>query len=54
MARVSYYYSTNPADPDVYHWWDDCPTGQQIPARNRAYGRPVGYRECKQCVEKGR
>lgn len=54
MAKVPYYYSTNPADPDVYHWHDNCPTGQQIPTRNKAYGQPVGYRECLQCVQLGR
>lgn len=54
MARVSYYYSTNPTDPDVYHWWDNCPTGQQIPAHNRAYGRPATHRECQHCVKLGR
>lgn len=37
--KVAAYHSSNPSDPDVYHDHDDCPTGQQIPARNRVAGR---------------
>jgi hypothetical protein len=51
--KVPYYYSTNPSDPDVYHWHDDCPTGKQIPSQNKANGKPAGYRECKDCVKLG-
>ncbi len=50
--KVSAYHSTNPSDPDVYHVHDDCPTGQQIPASNKAQGTG-GYRLCKQCSDKG-
>lgn len=46
------YYSSNPSDPDVYHDHSDCPTGQQIPTRNKLYGRG-GHLRCKQCVQKG-
>jgi hypothetical protein len=49
-VKVSPYHSTNPSDPDVYHDHDDCPTGQQIPPRNRAPGMG-GYRRCKQCID---
>lgn len=52
--KVDYYYSINPSDPDVYHWHDNCPTGQQIPAHNKRPGKPSGYRECRDCVDKGR
>ncbi|MFM9876842.1 MAG: hypothetical protein ACKVOG_03195 [Rhodoglobus sp.] len=52
MSKVNPYYSTNPSDPDVYHDHDDCPTGQQIPARNWASGTN-GYRKCEQCVKLG-
>jgi hypothetical protein len=50
MAKVSAYHSTNPSDPDVYHDYDNCPTGQQIPARNRASGTG-GNRRCLHCVD---
>lgn len=50
MAKVPSYHSSNPSDPDVYHDHDNCPTGQQIPARNRRPGTG-GYRRCKQCRE---
>jgi hypothetical protein len=49
--KVSAYHSTNNSDPDVYHDYDDCPTGQQIPPRNKANGTG-GYPRCKQCVAK--
>ena len=52
MAKVSPYHSSNPSDPDVYHDHDDCPTGQQIPARNRVAGTG-GNRHCKQCTDLG-
>lgn len=52
--RVPFYYSSNPSDPDVYHWHDNCPTGKQIPSWNKMQGRPPGYRECKQCIDLGR
>ncbi|MBU4213918.1 MAG: hypothetical protein KJ792_04600 [Actinobacteria bacterium] len=50
--KVSAYHSTNKSDPDVYHDHDDCPTGKQIPAYNRASGTG-GYRRCEQCIAKG-
>ena len=50
--KVSAYHSRNNSDPDVYHNHDDCPTGQQIPARNKEAGTG-GYPRCKQCVDKG-
>lgn len=46
--RVNPYYSSNPSDPDVHHVYDDCPTGQQIPRRNRQLGTG-GNPQCKQC-----
>lgn len=52
MSKVANYYSTNPSDPDVYHDHDNCPTGQQIPSYNKAYGTN-GYRKCKQCTDLG-
>ena len=44
------YHSSNPSDPDVYHESDSCPTGQQIPVKNRVPGRGSGNRPCKQCA----
>lgn len=52
MSKVSPYHSSNPSDPDVYHDHSDCPTGQQIPDRNRVSGTG-GYRRCTQCTAKG-
>jgi len=52
MAKVSPYYSTNPTDPDVFHDHGNCPTGQQIPPRNRAAGTN-NYRRCKHCIQLG-
>lgn len=46
--RVPAYHSSNPSDPDVHHVYNDCPTGSQIPARNRRSGTG-GYRMCKHC-----
>ena len=48
MAKVSPYHSTNPSDPDVYHDYDKCPAGSQIPAKNKASGTG-GNRRCKLC-----
>jgi hypothetical protein len=48
MTTVSPYHSSNPADPDVYHNHDNCPSGQQIPARNRLSGKG-GHAQCKHC-----
>lgn len=50
---MAYYHSSNPSDPDVYHWHNDCPTGKQIPARNRVSGKGVGNRPCKDCQKLG-
>jgi hypothetical protein len=50
MATVPPYHSSNPADPDVYHDHDDCPTGRQIPSRNLVPGTG-GYRRCHQCED---
>lgn len=52
MAKVSPYHSTNPSDPDVYHDHDDCPTGKQIPARNKVRGTG-GHRRCEDCKKLG-
>jgi hypothetical protein len=52
MVKVSAYHSINPNDPDVYHDHSDCPTGQQIPERNKRPGTN-GYRRCAQCTQKG-
>ena len=46
--HVGPYYSTNPSDPDVHHTHDDCPSGKQIPPRNRVNGTG-GRRLCKTC-----
>lgn len=45
------YHSSNPSDPDVYHERDDCPTGKQIPAKNRVEGKGTGSRPCKDCAQ---
>ena len=52
MAKVPAYHSSNPTDPDVYHDHDNCPTGQQIPPRNRKSGTG-GNRRCEQCINLG-
>ncbi len=49
--KVSPYHSKNPTDPDVYHDYDDCPTGRQIPQHNKAPGTN-NYRRCKDCIDK--
>lgn len=36
--KVSPYHSSNPSDPDVFHDYDDCPTGKQIPSWNKVAG----------------
>jgi hypothetical protein len=51
-VKVNPYYSANPADPDVYHDHDDCPTGKQIPAHNKRSGTN-NYRRCLDCVRLG-
>lgn len=51
-VKVSAYHSSNPSDPDVYHDHSDCPSGQQIPARNRVPGEG-GYRRCVHCTSMG-
>jgi hypothetical protein len=48
VMRVDPYYSINPDDPDVYHDHDNCPSGQQIPDRNRRDGTN-NYRICETC-----
>lgn len=46
--RVPSYYSTNPSDPDVFHTFDDCRSGKQIPLANRKQGTN-GWRLCGHC-----
>jgi hypothetical protein len=48
--KVSPYHSSDPTDPDVYHDHDNCPSGQQIPKKNRRPGTG-GHRRCKHCVK---
>ena len=50
--KVSQYYSSNPSDPDVYHDHNDCPSGQQIPDRNKLPGTN-GYARCGHCIKMG-
>lgn len=50
--KVPAYYSVNPSDPDVYHDHDDCPEGQQIPARNKRQGTNR-HRRCLSCTKMG-
>ena len=47
---VSPYHSINLSDPDVYHNHSDCPSGQQIPARNKRSGTN-NYPLCKHCKD---
>jgi hypothetical protein len=51
ISKVSPYYSINPTDPDVWHDHDDCPSGQQIPAKNKRQGEGPNdsYRKCEHC-----
>ena len=51
MARVPAYYSTNASDPDVHHVCSTCPSGMQIPTRNKRSGTN-GYRRCKTCNDR--
>jgi hypothetical protein len=44
------YYSTNPQDREVFHNHNDCPTGEQIPADDRANGTNE-YSHCEQCED---
>lgn len=46
--RVPAYHSTNPTDPDVHHVHNNCPSGQQIPARSRRSGTN-SWPLCKHC-----
>ncbi|MFC4614436.1 hypothetical protein ACFO3K_06925 [Cellulomonas algicola] len=50
--KVAPYHSIDPTDPDVYHDHDNCPSGQQIPARNKRSGTNE-YRRCQHCVQMG-
>lgn len=50
MPKVPPYHSSNPSDPDVYHDYDDCPAGKQIPSWNRLEGKG-GYRRCERCKD---
>ncbi len=51
-VRVHPYHSSNRSDPDVHHRHDNCPSGQQIPWRNRQSGTG-GYPLCKHCADLG-
>ena len=51
--KVPAYYSIDPTDPDVWHDHDNCPAGQQIPARNRREGKPATHRRCEHCIGMG-
>jgi hypothetical protein len=51
MAKVAPYHSSNPSDPDVYHDYDDCPVGKQIPSSNKVSGTG-GNRRCVRCMDK--
>lgn len=46
--RVPAYHSINASDPDVHHVHSDCPSGRQIPERNRRSGTN-GWRLCTHC-----
>lgn len=50
--KVAPYHSSNPSDPDVYHDHSNCPSGQQIPVRNRRSGTG-GYRRRRRCISMG-
>lgn len=49
--RVPAYHSSNPSNPDVYHVHNDCPSGIQIPPRNRVAGTG-GNRMCDHCHQR--
>lgn len=49
--RVPAYHSSNPSSPDVHHVYNDCPSGSQIPPRNRVAGTG-GYRMCDHCRQR--
>lgn len=48
MAKVAAYHSSDLRDPDVYHDHDNCPSGQQIPPKNKVAGAG-GHPRCKHC-----
>lgn len=50
MSKDPTYHSSNISDPHVYHDYNRCPTGKQIPARNWRRGTN-GYRRCEDCIE---
>ena len=52
QAEQGFGVGEDPSDPDVYHDYDDCPTGQQISSWNKRPGTG-GYPRCKQCTAKG-
>lgn len=45
---TSPYHSIDESDPDVYHDYEDCPNGQQIPPENRRVGKN-GWPRCGSC-----
>lgn len=49
MAKVAPYHSPESTDPDVYHDYDNCPTGQRILPQNKKPGTG-GYPRCKHCI----
>ena len=47
MTTVT-WHSSNPSDPDVYHYETGCGPGSQIPSENRV-GGTGNYRKCLVC-----
>lgn len=47
--KTSPYHSIDSSDPDVYHDYEDCPSGQQIPPQNRREGTNRWPR-CQHCI----
>jgi len=43
------YHSINPSDPDVWHDNENCPSGKQIPAKNRRAGKGSYTKKCQRC-----
>lgn len=48
MPKVGNYYSIASTDPDVYHNYSDCPSGQNILPQNKRSGTG-GFPRCGQC-----
>jgi hypothetical protein len=56
MAKVTAYHTNSPEYPpahrNVYHDYDNCPTGKQIKQQHKEYGA-AGRPRCDDCKKLG-